>query len=65
METYILVKDLIENTKDFSIRIQDDERFIVQDDEGNTIGVLVSDTFVEAAKKLSKKVNVGVIDGTH
>lgn len=61
METYILVNDLIDNTKDFVVRLNDDERFIVQDSEGNTIGFLVSEAFVDGVKKLSKKLKVKVV----
>lgn len=61
METYILVNDLIDNTKDFVVRLNDDERFIVQDSEGNTIGFLVSEAFVDGVKNLSKKLKVKVV----
>jgi hypothetical protein len=63
MELYITLKDLVANLDEYLERAHsEDERFIIQNDTGETLAVLCPYKVVEVIDALSKKMKVEIIN---
>jgi prevent-host-death family protein len=61
MEIYITLSDLSQNFEEYLRRVRDeDQRFIIQDDLGNDLAVLVPSKVVDVIEKLSKSIKIVV-----
>ncbi len=63
MELYITLKDLVSNLDEYLERAHsEDERFIIQNDAGETLAVLCPYKVVEVIEALTKKIKVEIIN---
>lgn len=61
MEIYITLSDLSQNFEEYLRRVkEEDQRFVIQDDMGNDLAVLVPSKVVDVIEKLSKTMKVVV-----
>lgn len=58
MEIYITLNDLLRNPTFFLDSVKNDDRFVIQSPEGETLGVLVSDVFVSKLETLTQNSKV-------
>lgn len=61
MEIYITLSDLSQNFEEYLRRVkEEDQRFVIQDDFGNDLAVLVPSKVVDVIEKLTKTIKVVV-----